>query len=523
MRGFILGIILGITFAAASAASAHGQCTEQTFAGAEPDSVFGQSVAVEGDVMAIGITDPDGFGELRILTRSEPGAPWGLSLVLDSLEDPGLGQSVAVHDGQVVVGSPGADGGRGQVLVVDFDLQGQLVALDTLVSPLPPADSREFGFAVDLDGDVLAVGEPGVFDEAGKLHFFRRQPDGSFAFESTFEQTLPVNGTPGDRMGHSVAVSGQFVVVGMPGEDFLANDTGITYFLQDHPSLGWSIVLAPGGFGQDGMRFGTSVAIDGDHVVIGSPYYDFTEVDGGRLDFFVYDGLFFQVDTFVAGTEPGQHLGWSVALSGDLAVGGEPGDPGLGSDSGRVGVYRHDGSAWQDLGVDFSAHDTTLRDRFGHAVALDGESVVASAELAGPPGVDEGAVSTYELAGFGLCIEVDSDLVGAGGAAPVLGGAGATTAGGAVTVTLSQGAPSTFGFLFVGFSVLDAPLKGGVLVPSPDIVLPVATDGAGGYSLLGSWPAGVPSHVPVWVQAWLADPAGPQGASASDTLVLLTP
>ena len=66
--------------------------------------------------------------------------------------------------------------------------------------------------------------------------------------------------------------------------------------------------------------------------------------------------------------------------------------------------------------------------------------------------------------------------------------------------------------------------KGGVLVPEPDVLLPGLVVGAGNQlQLSGTWPAGTPSGVAVYLQMWVSDAAGPQGYSASGAIGFATP
>ncbi len=61
-------------------------------------------------------------------------------------------------------------------------------------------------------------------------------------------------------------------------------------------------------------------------------------------------------------------------------------------------------------------------------------------------------------------------------------------------------------FLVVGFNQINAPFKGGVLVPSPDIVLTFPLDTSttnSDINLVETWPAGIPSNTTTYVQWWV--------------------
>ena len=116
-----------------------------------------------------------------------------------------------------------------------------------------------------------------------------------------------------------------------------------------------------------------------------------------------------------------------------------------------------------------------------------------------------------------------SGIEGAAGHA-TLGGVGTLAAGDPVRVLLQSGLAGAPATLVISLSALDFPMLGGVLVPAPDILLaglPIAADGT--LDLPGTWPAGVPGDVEVFLQAWFPDGATPYGWAATPGLVMITP
>ena len=64
---------------------------------------------------------------------------------------------------------------------------------------------------------------------------------------------------------------------------------------------------------------------------------------------------------------------------------------------------------------------------------------------------------------------------------------------------------------------------GGTLVPFPLAILPIPTDGGGGWRLALNWSGGAPSGVTFFFQCLTLDPASPQGLSMSNGLAGITP
>ncbi|MFT7464746.1 MAG: hypothetical protein ACI9EF_003105 [Pseudohongiellaceae bacterium] len=123
----------------------------------------------------------------------------------------------------------------------------------------------------------------------------------------------------------------------------------------------------------------------------------------------------------------------------------------------------------------------------------------------------------------GIWTDLGNGLAGSTGV-PVLTGSGPLTAGSFNPIELSNTLPLTSTFFIAGFSALNAPLKGGILVPTPDILIAgIPTDATGGWSLSSAWPPGVPTGFLTYWQTWIPDAAGVVGFAATNGLSSQTP
>lgn len=103
---------------------------------------------------------------------------------------------------------------------------------------------------------------------------------------------------------------------------------------------------------------------------------------------------------------------------------------------------------------------------------------------------------------------------------PTLHGAGDLTGGNLVMLNLDGAQPNAFGWLVLGVTDISSPFKGGILVPSPDVVLgPVPTDANGRIELTWSWAWGLPASTNLFWQWWIQDGAGPAGFAASNAVM----
>jgi hypothetical protein len=108
---------------------------------------------------------------------------------------------------------------------------------------------------------------------------------------------------------------------------------------------------------------------------------------------------------------------------------------------------------------------------------------------------------------------------------PLLNGLGPLVADTPWTLSLVDANPSSAAWLIVSPAVLGAPFKGGVMVPDPGasaVFVLLATSPLGRIVFGGDWPSGIPAGVPLVMQYWIADPAGPAGWAASNGVTRTT-
>ncbi len=222
-------------------------------------------------------------------------------------------------------------------------------------------------------------------------------------------------------------------------------------------------------------------------------------VTGGAADS-TTDGseaLHFEFTTLVS--DAAVHVGLANNLDADGFVGEATIEAFLGATS--LGVLATDDVGWKNVpqlfGVDAVTSFTVRAD-------VDGNRI------------DAMRYTTYYE-------DLGDALAGTNGP-PLLDGAGFFVPGLDVELEASALLENTTASLVVGFSAANAPFKGGILVPSPDLVFSgIPTGAAGAFELTSSWPAGVPSGFEIFLQVWLADGAGTLGFAASNGLQITTP
>ncbi|MCB9896740.1 MAG: VCBS repeat-containing protein [Planctomycetes bacterium] len=105
---------------------------------------------------------------------------------------------------------------------------------------------------------------------------------------------------------------------------------------------------------------------------------------------------------------------------------------------------------------------------------------------------------------IGRWVDIGGEMTGVAGTLH-FEGAGELRGGTPVTFTLSGAQPSSPAYFVIGLSEVLQPFKGGVLVPSVDVVVGLPTDALGGFALQTIWPSGVPATTPSWYQTWVSE------------------
>lgn len=181
-----------------------------------------------------------------------------------------FGAALAFADSQLLVGRPGElsffpapSNHAGSVHVFERDAGGQWVER----SSIAPSDGEvgdAFGRTFAASGDLLVVGAPGATGGRGAAYVFARQ--GS-QWQQAARITAP-NAADNDAFGTSVAIAGDVILVGAPGRQ---NQTGnVTVFRRS--ASGWTADgdLDLSGV-SEGEQFGTAVAFDGTNAIVGAP------------------------------------------------------------------------------------------------------------------------------------------------------------------------------------------------------------------------------------------------------------
>ena len=487
--------------------------------------VFGSSVAAQGDELFIGAPGANAplqdSGAVHVFHWT--GSTWVQTQLL-SAADAGTfdlqGTDVDVDGDTLVVGSEWHDHLlNNQGMAFAYHRQGGMWVEEQHLFPTDPDVMEGYGRLVALSGDrAFVVGyfdDPKSLDGQSAIFVFHRTVGGW-----VYDSNIVLEGLTKLTTSHdSVAAWGNLVAIGSSkGHPDFTFDPGTVrvYELTDGV---WSLqatLAAEDGTPHDSFGYDLAFSNTGERLVVGSPKHDVTP-NGDEGAIFVYrrEGARWVPEPVDPVSLPSKSvLGNSVALDGSLLLAGAPG-----SEPGGLGagfVFRWTGTVWSAVNR-LVASDQVVGDSFGSTSALSGPMV-----LLGSPGDwtgsqffnPHGSAYTFDTLPPGWRFRGGS-VAGVQGH-PILTATGTLGGGSLVTMRLEQAAPLAPVVIVIGFSALQAPFKGGVLVPHPDVLVTgLATNAEGVLSIAATWPA-LPSGTMVDFQEWIVDAAAVAGLAAGN-------
>lgn len=251
----------------------------------------------------------------------------------------------------------------------------------------PPDVAWQLGAAVAMHEGTLAVGPAHDWD-LGQDH-------GGVRIFSVSDQRLVDAGElrhPAEDtqafFGAAVAVHGACLAVGAPHDGTAGFHSGAV-FVHSRGASGWELrqmLQAP--HAMSGDLAGSAIAMDGDTIVVGVPKADAEGLDTGAAEVFErVGGEWLHAGTLTA-RQPrvGALFGLAVAVHGDTAFIGAPGDDAAGPMAGRVHVFRRTHAGWSRESEILCPAGT--RGWFGASVAAAGDLIVVGAPRATRPGTD---------------------------------------------------------------------------------------------------------------------------------------
>lgn len=374
---------------------------------------FGNSVAIDGNYAIVSAPNANSNrGKAFIFERI--GGIWQNVAELtasDALNSDYFGSSVSISGDVAVVGCKFDDVGTantGSVYVFEKPVSGWTSMTETAkLSASDAAMDDNLGISVAISGDVIVAGAYYNDDNgtnSGSAYIFVKSGSNWVSATET-AKLLPSDGAALDFFGFSVAISGNYVVVGAHQDDDNGTNSGSAYIFEK-PVSGWvngsenAKITSSDGAAAD--YFGYSVSISGNTVVVGAYQNDQTYTDAGSV--YLYEkpvsGWVSATQTaklYAADANSYKYFGASVAISGDQIIVGATNDYVSGF-TGSAYIFEKPVSGWVN-GTQTSkitASDGADGDKFGISVAISGDITLAGAYWSDSLGTSAGSAYIYE-------------------------------------------------------------------------------------------------------------------------------
>ena len=285
-----------------------GNWTEKTILRASnlgASDQFGVSVAISGNCAIVGAFEEDGTsvsattdgcGAAYIFERDGSGN-WTEKTILRASNlgaSDYFGWSVAISGNYAIVGAFQEDGTSvgattdscGAAYIFERNGSGNWIQNPTILRASNLGASDQFGRSVAISGTYAIVGafaEDGASNttgDSGAAYIFERN-SGTGVWNET-RVLRASNLGAGDLFGRSVAISGNYAIVGADAEDGTNNtitDCGAAYIFERNDSGVWTeikLLRATNVVNGSQDNFGKIVAIDGNYVIVGIPGDDGT-------------------------------------------------------------------------------------------------------------------------------------------------------------------------------------------------------------------------------------------------------
>ncbi|MCA0235333.1 MAG: HYR domain-containing protein [Bacteroidetes bacterium] len=322
----------------------------------------------------------------------------GIELATDGAAGDWYGNSVDVDGSRAIIGAPYDDNGKGTnsgaAYILEKDVFGNWTQVAKLVVPDGDADDL-FGQSVAIDGGLVIVGANKYAGKGAAFIF-----SGSGATWTLTKKLLASDGAANDDYGISVDITGTHAIVGADLDDVETKvDQGSVYIYSAATSWGGEVkrIASDGGTNDN---FGISVALDGNNAVVGSRYDDDFGVNCGAAYIFSKDqggtNNWGQATKLTASdASAGDYFGSSVAISGNqVIVGSYLDDYSMINNAGSAYIFQGSGASWPEV-AKLVPSDAAPSDQFGSSVSIEAGIALIGSQFDDDMGTNSGSAYVF--------------------------------------------------------------------------------------------------------------------------------
>lgn len=335
---------------------------------------FGGTLDVDGDTLISSSLKWSGAqsdeGAAFIYVRNQQGTPdyladdtWEYQATLlppDGESGRYFGTSVAIDGDTAVVGSRNA--------VYLYKRTGSDWTFQQKIIPADQSNGGGFGSKVAIENDTIVVGANLADSSRGAVYIFTRSA-GIWSEVARFtDESLPVS----SYFGESLNIDNSTIVIGSKTDSEEGHEAGAV-FVVNMVDGSWTITqkLLPSGSGFI-KSFGSSVAIDGDNIVVGAPlsFKPLYNQSGAVIVFTYEDGVWNKTKTINETDQTDySHFGKTVAIEGDWILVESEDKRGSANSNAELHILQMSGTGWIERNV-FKVPDKDKEIQFGKSLGI---------------------------------------------------------------------------------------------------------------------------------------------------------
>ena len=298
----------------------------------EGNNQFGERVSTDGEYILVGAPGKRVDGQMTGASYfyKAGNGTWEEQEIIGELNDH-FGSSVAIYGDYALIGADRT--GFTNSLAYLFHYNGTVWEE---VQKIPTLSNVWFGKSVALTGNMAVIADN------TNIHLY------NFSDDTLAYLTSITYGTSGDEFGSSLCMSDDYIVAGSPRSDENGDDAGAVYVFHKLANM-WVLnaQLVPESV-KAGDRFGSSVALSGDYLVVGAER-DYDEVDslenkGAAYIYHVDENDIWELVQEISPSDADEntYFGCSATiLDGEVFVGGYGGD-GIDGSTGAAWYYANE-------------------------------------------------------------------------------------------------------------------------------------------------------------------------------------
>lgn len=324
-----------------------------------------------------------------------------------------FGATVAI-DNELIAIAALKFGGSESSKVYIFRFDGSQWVEEQIVYAVLNGNPDWFGQAIDINGDIIAVGRPIINQSSGDIYIYKY--DGAIWQQQAI--LVPNNLPIYSRLGSSLSLSeNNILVAGAYQSSFNgSNYVGSVYAYQLNGNS-WDFIerVVPSDYAASD-RFGDEVSLRNGRLIASSTGDDDNGSYSGSVYVFEFDGTsFLEKQKLLASNGfTDDFFGSKLSQNENFILITSSGADNAGLDQGAVYVFAHNGTSWNEREI-LVPDDIEDNDRFGNSIGIFDSSKILIGSYDDDTGTNSGSVYYYDFPNFsgdddfdGICNDIDN-------------------------------------------------------------------------------------------------------------------